>query len=131
MQISLKLIRSINHAKSTVYIKFQLLVTFSSLFTASSSLPVFPLSVLYLVRGVEDKKKASSFRFGTRYENLYTWVVPYSKMIQKGRAFEKSTESCKMPKIYCQICKNWYNSETNRPFPFKNGIWRHLWTLYP
>ena len=47
MQIRLKLIRSINHAKSTVYIKFQLLVTFSSLFTASSSLPVFPLSVLY------------------------------------------------------------------------------------
>ena len=48
MQISLKIIRSINHAKSTVCIKFQLLVTFSSLFTASSSLPVFPPSVLYI-----------------------------------------------------------------------------------
>jgi len=47
MQISLKIIQSINHAKSTVCIKFQLLVTFSSLFTASSSLPVFPPSVLY------------------------------------------------------------------------------------
>ena len=38
MQISSKLIRGINHAKSTVCIKFQFLVTFSSLFTASSSL---------------------------------------------------------------------------------------------
>ncbi len=45
MQISLKLLRGINHAKSTVYIKFQLLVTFSSLFTASSSLSVFARSV--------------------------------------------------------------------------------------
>ena len=49
MQISLKIIRSINHAKSIVCIKFQLLVTFSSLFTASSSLPVFPPSVLYIL----------------------------------------------------------------------------------
>ena len=48
MQISLKIIRSINHAKSTICIKFQLLVTSSSLFTASSSLPVFPPSVLYI-----------------------------------------------------------------------------------
>ena len=48
MQISLKIIRSINHAKSTVCIKFQLIVTSSSLFTASSSLPVFPPSVLYV-----------------------------------------------------------------------------------
>ena len=48
MQISLKLIQRINHAKSTVCIKFQLLVTFSSLFTASSSLSVFPRSVLYI-----------------------------------------------------------------------------------
>ena len=47
MQISLKLIQGINHAKSTVCIKFQLLVTFSSLFTASSSLSVFARSVLY------------------------------------------------------------------------------------
>ena len=46
MQISLKLIRLINHAKITVCIKFQLLVTFSSLFTGSSSLSVFPRSVL-------------------------------------------------------------------------------------
>ena len=42
MQISLKLIWLINHAKITVCIKFQLLVTFSSLFTGSSSLSVFP-----------------------------------------------------------------------------------------
>ena len=49
MQISLKIIRSINHAKSTVCIKFQFLVTFSSLFTASSSLSVFPPSVLHVV----------------------------------------------------------------------------------
>ncbi len=47
MQISLKLLRGINHAKSTVCIKFQLLVTFSTLFTASSSLSVFARSVLY------------------------------------------------------------------------------------
>ena len=48
MQISLKLIQGINHAKSTVCIKFPLLVTFSFLFTASSSLSVFPRSVLYM-----------------------------------------------------------------------------------
>ena len=47
MQISLKFIRGLNHAKSTTCIKFQLLVTFSSLFTGSSILPVFALSVLY------------------------------------------------------------------------------------
>ena len=47
MQISLKLIQSINHAESTICIKFQLLVTFSSLFTGSSSLSVFPRGVLY------------------------------------------------------------------------------------
>ena len=41
---------SINYAKSTVCIKFQLLVTFSSLFTGSSSLSVFPRSVLYVFR---------------------------------------------------------------------------------
>ena len=39
MQISLKLIRLINHAKWTVCIKFQLLVIFSSLFTDSSITP--------------------------------------------------------------------------------------------
>ena len=49
MQISLKLIQAINHAKSTVCIKFLLLVTFSSLFTASSSLSVLTQSVLYLL----------------------------------------------------------------------------------
>ena len=49
MQISLKLIQAINHAKSTVCIKYQLLVTFSSLFTGSSSLSVFPQGVLYLL----------------------------------------------------------------------------------
>ena len=43
MQISLKLI----HAKSTVCTKFQLLVTFSSLFTASSVLQAFPRLLLY------------------------------------------------------------------------------------
>ena len=39
MQISLKLIRLINHAKITVCIKFQLLEIFSSLFTDSSITP--------------------------------------------------------------------------------------------
>ena len=48
MQISLKVIRLINHAKITVCIKFQFPVTFSSLFTGSSSLSVFPRSVLYV-----------------------------------------------------------------------------------
>ena len=47
MQISLKFIWAINQAKSTACIKFQLLVIFSSLFTDSSSLSVFPRSVLY------------------------------------------------------------------------------------
>ena len=47
MQISLKLIRLINHVKITVCIKFQLLVTFSSLFTGSSSLSVFPRGVFH------------------------------------------------------------------------------------
>ena len=47
MQISLKLIQAINHAKSTVCIKFELLVTFGCLFTGSSSLSVFPRGVLY------------------------------------------------------------------------------------
>ena len=51
MQISLKLIQAINHAKSTVCIKFQL----SSLFTGSSSLSVFPRGVLY--RGEKGKEK--------------------------------------------------------------------------
>ena len=55
MQISLKFIQAINHAKSTVCIKFQLLVTFSSLFTGSSSLSVFPRGVLY--RGEKGKEK--------------------------------------------------------------------------
>ena len=48
MQISLKFIQAINHAKSTTCIKFQLFVTFSSLFTGSSSLSVFARGVLYL-----------------------------------------------------------------------------------
>ena len=52
MQISLKLIWGINHANLTVCIKFQLLVTFSSLFTASSSLSVFARSVLYVIWGI-------------------------------------------------------------------------------
>ena len=55
MQISLKIIRSINHAKSTICIKFQLLVTFSSLFTGSSSLSVFPRGVLYRTRKKRNK----------------------------------------------------------------------------
>ena len=50
MQISLKFIRGLNHAKSTTCMKFQLPVTFSSLFTGSSILPVFALSVLYIVQ---------------------------------------------------------------------------------
>ena len=48
MQISLKFIQLINHANLTICIKFQLLVTFSSLFAGSSSLAVFPRGVLYL-----------------------------------------------------------------------------------
>ena len=55
MQISLKLIRLINHAKRTVCIKFQLLVIFSSLLTGSSSLSVFPRGVLYLHDGAEPR----------------------------------------------------------------------------
>ena len=49
MQISLKLIGLINHAKITVCIKFQFFVISSSLFTDSSSLSVFPRSVLYVL----------------------------------------------------------------------------------
>ena len=47
MQIGLKLIQSINHAKLTICIRFQFFETFSSLFTGSSSLSVFPRGVLY------------------------------------------------------------------------------------
>ena len=54
MQISLKLIQAINHAKSTVCTKFQLLVTFTSLFTASSVLQAFPRLLLY-VQGMVKK----------------------------------------------------------------------------
>ena len=60
MQISLKLIRLINHAKITVCIKFQLLVTFSSLFTGSSSLSVFPRSVLYEEEGETRRESVPS-----------------------------------------------------------------------
>ncbi len=49
MQISLKLIWALNHAKLTACIKFQLLVIFSSLFTGSSSLSVSPQGELYLL----------------------------------------------------------------------------------
>ena len=66
MQISLKIIRSINHTKSTVCIKFQLLATFSSLFTASSSLSVFPPSVLY----ADDIKRRMSRR---RKKSTVSW----------------------------------------------------------
>ena len=41
MQISLKLIQSINHAALTIYLKFQLLVIFSSLFTILQAPPVY------------------------------------------------------------------------------------------
>ena len=58
MQISLKLIQSINHAELTIYIKFQVLVTFSSLFTGSSSLSVFPRGVLYISRTYLTKETA-------------------------------------------------------------------------
>ena len=58
MQISLKIIQSINHAKSIVCIKFQLLVTFSSLFTGASSLSVFPRGVLYISRTYLTKETA-------------------------------------------------------------------------
>ena len=61
MQISLKLIQSRNYAKKSIYIKFQLLVTFSYLFTGSSSLSVFPRGVLYLFTktGVKLRKYGS------------------------------------------------------------------------
>ena len=66
MQISLKLIQAINHAKSTICIKFQLLVTFSSLFTGSSSLSVFPRGVLY---GKTIKMRKSKSQ---RYKQCFT-----------------------------------------------------------
>ena len=47
MQISSKFIQAMNHAKSITCIKFLLLVTFSSLFTGSSSLSFFARGVLY------------------------------------------------------------------------------------
>ena len=48
MQISLKLIRGLNHVKLTIHTKFQSLVIFNSPVTGSSILPVFALSVLQL-----------------------------------------------------------------------------------
>ena len=62
---------------------------------------------------------------------IKTWVVSCSKSIQKGRAFEKSSGCCIMPKIYCKICKNWYNSDTNWFFTFKNRIQGYVGTLHP
>ena len=62
------------------------------------------------VQGFKDKKRLLAYIFGTRHENLYTWVVSCAKSIRKGRGFEKSTGCCKMHKIYCKMCKNWYNS---------------------
>ena len=50
MQISFKLIQRINYAELTICMKFQFFVTFSSLFTGSSSLFVFPRGVLYELR---------------------------------------------------------------------------------
>ena len=80
MQISLKLIWSINHAKSTVCIKFQLLVTFSSLFTASSNLPVFPLSVLYVLKiGPRDYYHCSQHI--KRVQKLYQPPLDYEKEV--------------------------------------------------
>ena len=67
MQISLKLIQLINHAKLTIYIKFQLLVTFSSLFTGSSSLSVFPRGVLYVSEIINDETNRMN-----RTESLFT-----------------------------------------------------------
>ena len=64
MQISLKLIQGINHAKSTVFIKSQLLVTFNSLFTGSSSSSVFPRGVLYI--GRRERKGEFSYIRGER-----------------------------------------------------------------
>ena len=49
MQTSLKLIRGLNHVKLTIHTKFQSLVIFNSPVTGSSILPVFALSVLYLL----------------------------------------------------------------------------------
>ena len=63
-----------------------------------------------VVQGFKDKKRLLAYIFGTRHENLYTWVVSCAKSIRKGRGFEKSTGCCKMHKIYCKMCKNWYNS---------------------
>ena len=64
MQISLKFIRLINHARITVCIKFQLLMTFSSLFTGSSSLSVFPRSVLYIPVRIDYCRKRRLGRIG-------------------------------------------------------------------
>ncbi len=64
MQISLKLIRGINKAKSTVCIKFQFLLTFSSLFTASSSLSVFGRSVLYMKKNLHVFAILKKVRYG-------------------------------------------------------------------
>ena len=61
MQISLTLIQSINHAKLTICIKSQFLVTFNSLFTGSSSLSVFPRGVLYLFSGYINYLQSASF----------------------------------------------------------------------
>ena len=76
MQISLKLIRGINHAKSTVCMKFKLLVTFNSLFTASSSLSVFARSVLYI-----EFKSRSSF---AHYKELSGRETNFISFISDG-----------------------------------------------
>ena len=72
MQISLKLIQAINHAKSTVCTKFQLLVTFSSLFTASSVLQAFPRLLLYEY----DFKVISFFEYDLSKYNIFANAGP-------------------------------------------------------
>ena len=68
---------------------------------------------IYNSPGSKGQNRAQSFRCGSRPENLHTWTVLYSKLIQKGRGFDKPTGGCEMHKIYCKICKNWFNSVGN------------------
>ena len=78
MQISLKLIRGLNHVKLTIHTKFQSLVIFNSPVTGSSILPVFALSVLYMLK---ESPEITYFQFHTNRVKEQLSAMKFAKIV--------------------------------------------------
>ena len=116
MQISLKLIQAINHAKSTVCMKFQLLVTFISLFTAPSSLSVFPPSVLYHQKQRSRKRHylyCVLYRGGISKNSEFYFIFSWDK--NEKSFFIEMDHFCCMDLWNLKSVNRWKQISANKP----------------